>query len=206
MEVDALPIAPSERYDVLVTAARPGAWFLYCAAPGHAAAGEQVLVVYEGHEGAKPEAPVEGVSGLSMWLYGLGRGRAVLPRPSRHERSFDLTLGGGMMGSEIWTINGKQYPNTDPLDVRKGDRVRVRLGNMSMEAHPMHLHGQSFKILAVNGERLDVPIVKDCVDVEAHMGTVDIEFTAHNPGNWFFHCHKPMHMDGGMIALARISG
>jgi FtsP/CotA-like multicopper oxidase with cupredoxin domain len=206
VEVDALPIAPSERYDALVTARRPGAWFLYCAAPGHAAAGEQVLVVYEGRDSAKPEAPVEGVSGLSVWQYGLGRGRPVLPRPSPRERNFDLTLGGGMMGSEVWTINGKQYPNTDPLDARKGDRVRVRLGNMSMEAHPMHLHGQSFKVLAVNGRRLDVPLVKDSVDVEAHMGAVDIEFTAHNPGDWFFHCHKPMHMDGGMIALARVSG
>jgi FtsP/CotA-like multicopper oxidase with cupredoxin domain len=46
--------------------------------------------------------------------------------------------------------------------------------------------------------------VKDTVDVEAHMGSTDIEFTAHNPGDWFFHCHKPMHMEGGMIALARI--
>jgi multicopper oxidase len=205
VEVDVLPIAPSERYDAVVTAARPGAWFLYCAAPGHAAAGEQVLVVYEGRDGVKPEAPVEGVAGLSAWQYGLGRGRAVLAPPSRQERTFDLTLGGGMMGSDVWTINGKRYPDSDPLDARKGDRVRVRLGNMSMEAHPMHLHGQSFKVVAVNGQRLDAPIVKDCVDVEGHMGTVDIEFTAHNPGDWLFHCHKPMHMEGGMMALARIS-
>jgi len=75
---------------------------------------------------------------------------------------------------------------------------------MSMEAHPMHLHGQSFKVLAVNGRRLNQPIVKDSVDVEAHMGSVTIEFTAHNPGDWFFHCHKPMHMEGGMITLAKI--
>lgn len=68
----------------------------------------------------------------------------------------------------------------------------------------MHLHGQSFEVLAVNGRQLDTPIVKDSVDVEAHMGAVDIEFIAHNPGDGFFHCHKPMHMDGGMIALARI--
>jgi FtsP/CotA-like multicopper oxidase with cupredoxin domain len=110
-----------------------------------------------------------------------------------------------MMGSDVWTINGKQYPRTDPLRVRRGDLVRVRFSNMSMEAHPMHLHGQSFKVLAVNGRRLPAPIVKDSVDVEAHMGTVDIEFTAHNPGDWFFHCHKPMHMEGGMITLAKIA-
>ena len=109
-----------------------------------------------------------------------------------------------MMGSEVWTINDKRYPDTDPLRLRKGDRARVRFRNMSMEAHPMHLHGQSFKVLAVNGQRLPAPIVKDSVDVEAHMGSVVIEFTAHNPGDWFFHCHKPMHMEGGMITLAKI--
>jgi FtsP/CotA-like multicopper oxidase with cupredoxin domain len=109
-----------------------------------------------------------------------------------------------MMGSDAWTINGKQYPQTDPLRVRRGDRVRVRFENQSMEAHPMHLHGQSFRVLAVNGARYAAPLVKDSVDVEAHMGAVELEFTAHNPGDWFFHCHKPMHMDGGMITLVQI--
>lgn len=108
------------------------------------------------------------------------------------------------MGSDVWTINGKQYPKTEPLRLRKGDLVRVRFFNHSMEAHPMHLHGQSFKVLAVNGQGLPAPIVKDSVDVEAHMGSVDIEFIAHNPGDRFFHCHKPMHMRGGMVTLAKI--
>jgi len=204
VEVEAVPIAPSERYDVQVVAGQPGAWFLYCAEPGHAAAGEQVAVLYEGHEGRKPEAPVEGIAGLDLWHYGWGRGRGDLPRATGRERSFELLLSGGMMGSDVWTINGKQYPRTDPLRVRKGDRVRVRFENHSMEAHPMHLHGQSFKVLAVNGARYREPLVKDSVDIEPHMGAVDIEFTAHNPGDWFLHCHKPMHMDGGMITLAQI--
>lgn len=58
----------------------------------------------------------------------------------------------------------------------------------------------TFKILTVNGQRLSAPIVKDTVDVEAHMGSVVIEFTAHNSGDWFLHCHKPDHMEGGMIS------
>ncbi|MBI2461846.1 MAG: multicopper oxidase family protein [Candidatus Rokubacteria bacterium] len=205
VEVDAVPIAPSERYDLQFTASRPGAWSLYCAEPGHAAAGEQVLVVYEGREGAQPEPPVEGVTGLDLWHYALGRGRDILPPASGQERTYDLVLSGGMMGSDAWTINGKQYPQTDPLRLRKGDLARIRFQNDSMEAHPMHLHGQSFKVLAVNGQRLLAPIVRDSVDVEAHMGSVVIEFTAHNPGDWFLHCHKPMHMEGGMITLARIA-
>ncbi len=204
VEVDAVPIAPSERYDVQFIAEKPGAWFLYCSQHGHADAGEQVLVSYEGREESKPEAPVAGVSGLDLWQYGLARGRQVLPRSSGQERSFDLTLSGGMMGSDVWTINGKRYPDTDPLRVKKGDLVRVALNNMSMEAHPMHLHGQSFKVLSVNRRRLTEPIIRDSIDVDGHMGSVLIEFTAHNPGDWFFHCHKPMHMDGGMITVAKI--
>jgi multicopper oxidase len=202
--VDAVPIAPSERYDVRFVADRPGAWFLSCAKPGHARAGEQVLIIYEGHEDAKPEIPVEGLHSLSLWYYGLGHGQEILPRAWGRERTYELTLSGGMMGSDVWTINGKRYPNTDPLHLRRGDHVRVQLSNMSMEAHPMHLHGQSFKVLAVNGRRLVQPLVKDSVDIEAHMGSVTVEFTAHNPGDWFFHCHKPTHMEGGMIALAKI--
>jgi FtsP/CotA-like multicopper oxidase with cupredoxin domain len=209
VEVEAVPIAPSERYDVLVTADRPGAWFLYCAHPGHPGAGEQVLVVYDGHERATPGAAKEGVTGLRLWHYAMGRGRDILPRASGGVRAFSQTLsGGGMMGSgsDEWTINGKRYPATDPIAVRKGELIQVRLGNMSMEAHPMHLHGQSFKVVGVNGQRLAAPLVKDSVDVDPHMGTVDIEFTAHNPGDWFFHCHKPMHMEGGMIALVKVAG
>jgi FtsP/CotA-like multicopper oxidase with cupredoxin domain len=204
--VDAVPIAPSERYDVLVHADHPGAWWLSCAQPGHAAAGEQVMLVYEGREGRRPDAVTEGIAGLHLWHYSLGQGRDVLPAASGAVRSFTQTLSGGMMGSDNWTINGKQYPSTDPIAVKRGERVRVRLGNMSMEAHPMHLHGQSFAVLAVRGERLVHPLIKDSVDVEAHMGAVDIEFAAHNPGDWFFHCHKPMHMEGGMIALVKIAG
>ena len=204
-EVDAVPLAPSERYDVLVTADRPGAWLLYCAEPGHAGAGEQIRVVYEGHETDTPTAPPAGVAKLRLWRYGLGLGRNVLPEPLGREQTFELVLSGGMMGGDEWTINGKRYPKTDPLRLRKGDRVRVRFENNSMEAHPMHLHGQSFRVLAANGRRFAAPIVKDSVDVEAHMGSVEIEFTAHNPGEWFLHCHKPMHMEGGMITLASIA-
>lgn len=138
---------------------------------------------------------------LDDWATGTGR---PVPSTSAGTAGARGSMG-GMMGSDVWTINGKQYPHTDSLRLRRGDRVRVRFNNMSMEAHPMHLHGQSFKVLAVNGRRLSHPIVKDSVDVEAHMGSVDIEFTAHNPGDWFFHCHKPMHMEGGMITLAKIA-
>jgi FtsP/CotA-like multicopper oxidase with cupredoxin domain len=202
--VDAVPIAPSERYDVMFVADRPGAWFLYCAAPGHLGAGDQVPVVYEGFEGASPEAPAPSLSNLVVWDCSLGQGRQILPAPTGQSLTYDLALAGGMMGSDAWTINGKQYPNTDPMRLKRGDRVRVRFANTSTEAHPMHLHGQSFRVLAVNGRQLSQPLIKDTVNVEAPTGSAEIEFTASNPGDWLFHCHKAMHMDGGMVVLVKI--
>src|SRR6266851_4047450 len=119
VEVDALPIAPAERYDVVVTANHPGAWFLHCTQPGHVEAGERMLMVYEGHARATPPAPERGITGLTLWENSMGRGRAVLPVATGDARSVILTLGGGMMGSEVWTINGKQYPDTEPIRCRK---------------------------------------------------------------------------------------
>lgn len=205
VDVDALPIAPAERYDVVVAAEYPGAWFVYCTQPGHAEAGEQMLVVYEGHAKANPPDIERGIAGLTVWDYALGRGRSVLPAATNKDaRTFVMTLGGGMMGSDVWTINGKRYPDTDPIRCAKGDRVRVMIRNNSMEAHPMHLHGQSFRLLAANSTRYAEPLVKDVVDVEPHMGSALVELVAHNPGNWFFHCHKPMHMMGGMITVLKV--
>jgi FtsP/CotA-like multicopper oxidase with cupredoxin domain len=144
---------------------------------------------------------------VRFWTYLGGGGRANGPSAAAPPRVVDQVLSGGMMGgSERWTINGKRYPDTDPIALRRGERLRVRWRNHSMEAHPMHLHGQSFRVVAINGERLALPLVKDTVDVEAHMGSAEIEFTGHNPGHWFLHCHKPMHMEGGMIALVKIAG
>jgi FtsP/CotA-like multicopper oxidase with cupredoxin domain len=205
VDVDALPIAPAERYDAVVVANRPGAWFLHCTQPGHVDAGERMLVLYEGHARATPPDPEPGIAGLALWEYASGHGRPVLPAAMGESRRAVLTLSGGMMGSDDWTINGRRYPDTEPIACRTGDRVTIELRNMSMEAHPMHLHGQSFRVLAANGARFAEPLVKDVVDVEAHMGSAVIELTAHNPGDWFFHCHKPMHMMGGMIALLRVA-
>jgi FtsP/CotA-like multicopper oxidase with cupredoxin domain len=204
VDVDALPIAPAERYDAVVVANHAGAWFLHCTQPGHVEAGERMPVLYEGHARATAPDPEPGIAGLTLWGYGSGHGRQVLPAATGESRTSVMTLSGGMMGSDDWTINGKRYPDTDPITCRKGDRVKIALRNMSMEAHPMHLHGQSFRLLAANGTRYPEPLVKDVVDIDAHMGSAVIELTAHNGGDWFFHCHKPMHMMGGMIALVRV--
>jgi multicopper oxidase len=205
VEVDALPIAPSERYDVLVVANRPGAWFLQCVQPGHAEAGERTAVLYEGSRGATPEQVPQGIAGLVVWNYALEQGRDVLRRAAGPARAFNQTLSDGMMESDRWTINGKQYPDTDPIAVKEGDLVRVRLANISMEAHPMHLHGHSFRMLAVNGQRLAAPLVKDTVARGGAQGRRGYRVHGRQPGRLVLSLPQA-HAHGGRDDLARQSG
>jgi FtsP/CotA-like multicopper oxidase with cupredoxin domain len=69
----------------------------------------------------------------------------------------------------------------------------------------MHLHGQSHRVLAVNGVRLANPIVKDVTDVHPMMGTIAVEFTAQFPGRWPYHCHLWPHSEGRMFTYVDIS-
>jgi FtsP/CotA-like multicopper oxidase with cupredoxin domain len=87
----------------------------------------------------------------------------------------------------------------------KGQRVEIDLVNHSLMAHPMHLHGHAFQVLAVNG----TPIrgaVRDTVLVTPMMGSVRIAFDADNPGRWAFHCRNLYHMMTGMMTEFRYRG
>jgi FtsP/CotA-like multicopper oxidase with cupredoxin domain len=71
-------------------------------------------------------------------------------------------------------------------------------------SHPFHLHGHSFRVLGKPGElNLVDPPLKDTVMVPAHEDLV-IQWTASNPGNWFFHCHIAWHMAAGMTRVVQI--
>lgn len=200
-EADAVKLAPAERVDVEFLAGNPGIWELRSLNNDHAEQGMKTVLQYEGFSrGVQSRSPTSGA--LRIWSYaGQSQGMNMPSMmPPGAGGQFSLTLSGGMMNPDVWTINGQTYPNTEPLWVRQGDRVQVRLFNMSMESHPMHLHGHSFRVIDFNGQSLS--LVKDTVNV-GHMDTVDIEFVANNSGTWFFHCHKPMHMEGGMITLVK---
>jgi FtsP/CotA-like multicopper oxidase with cupredoxin domain len=127
--------------------------------------------------------PLGSAAGDGAW------GRHDGSEPSqRPDRTYDLSLSGGMMNSTTWTINGKSFPNTDGLQVRNGERVRIRLSNMSMQDHPMHLHGDTFQMVGADGRAIDGPF-KDTLTVRP-MERYEIEFVATDPGTWLFHCYN----------------
>jgi hypothetical protein len=92
-------------------------------------------------------------------------------------------------------INGKAGPATTPLIVRLGDRVRIRMINLGMDHHPMHLHGHTFVVTGTEGGRIPQTawIPGNTVLVGVAQAR-DIEFVANNPGDWMLHCHLPHHM------------
>lgn len=106
-----------------------------------------------------------------------------------------MLTGGGPDYS--WGFNGQAMMHQSLLSVREGERIVVMFHNMTMMSHPMHLHGHYFKIVEVNGQRIDGAI-RDTVLVPP-MQTVSIMFDADNPGVWAFHCHHIYHMNSGMM-------
>jgi len=101
-----------------------------------------------------------------------------------------------MSDFNVLTFNGKSFPSTAPLVVKQGQRVRIRLGNLSqMDHHPIHLHGYRFKITATDGEKIPVSAQWPETSALVAVGqTRDIEFIADAPGDWIMHCHMTHHI------------
>lgn len=110
---------------------------------------------------------------------------------------------------DTFIINGRAFPYTQPLDVRKGERVRIRIINVGYEQHYMHSHSHRFEIVALDGNSVQgTPQIRDTVAVGPGQ-RVDIILIADNPGVWPFHCHNLLHVandsvyPGGMLTFIR---
>lgn len=101
-----------------------------------------------------------------------------------------------MTDFNVLTMNSKSFPGTEPLVVRTGQRVRIRIGNLSaMDNHPIHLHGYSFWITGTDGGPIPKSAQWPETTVIVPVGSVrDIEFVASYPGDWAMHCHFTHHI------------
>jgi FtsP/CotA-like multicopper oxidase with cupredoxin domain len=104
-----------------------------------------------------------------------------------------------MTDFNLFTLNSRAWPGTAPLVAKKGDRIRVRFGNLSMDSHPMHLHGYRFETTGTEGGRVPASARIREATVNVPVGTArDIEWVADVPGDWAFHCHKSHHTMNAM--------
>ncbi len=119
-----------------------------------------------------------------------------------------------LVNINYFTMNGKVFPATSDLPVRKGERVRITLIHMGAAFHPFHLHGHQFRIAALDGNEIPraQQVARNVVPLLPGE-SVDIEFEATNPGVWALHCHEPHHMlnnyassPGGLLALVVYQG
>ena len=100
----------------------------------------------------------------------------------------------------MWTWNSRVFPGIDPLPVRLGDRVRVRMANLTMTNHPIHLHGHRVAVSCTDGGWVPETAQSPETTVDVPVGAIRaFEFVADNPGDWAFHCHKnsPCHERDG---------
>jgi FtsP/CotA-like multicopper oxidase with cupredoxin domain len=104
-----------------------------------------------------------------------------------------------MLDFNLWTINTRVFPGIDSMNVRQGDRVRIRIGNLTMTNHPFHLHGHEFVTTGTDGGWIRPEGRWPEVTTDLGVGQMKaIEFIADEPGDWPFHCHKSHHTMNAM--------
>lgn len=104
-----------------------------------------------------------------------------------------------MLDFNLWTFNSRAFPGIDTMNVRQNDRVRIRVGNLTMTNHPIHLHGHEFEVTGTDGGWTRPESRWPEVTTDIGVGQMRaIEFVADEPGDWAFHCHKSHHTMNAM--------
>ena len=104
-----------------------------------------------------------------------------------------------MTDFNLFTFNSRVFPGIDPMVVRQGDKVRVRVGNLTMTNHPIHMHGHEFEVTGTDGGWTRPESRWPEVTTDVAVGQMRaVEFTATDPGDWAFHCHKSHHTMNAM--------
>lgn len=103
-----------------------------------------------------------------------------------------------MLDFNLWTWNSRAFPGIDPLVARTGERVRIRVGNLTMTNHPIHMHGPHFEVTGTDGGWIRPSARWPEVTTDIAVGQMRaIEFDA-LAGDWAIHCHKSHHTMNAM--------
>ena len=189
------PIAIAQRADIRLTMPAAGGAFPVLFRPEGVAARTGILLASPGASIGKVAEEGDAPPPLDLGQELLYRAVAKLREEPVNRTEMLMLTGGGP--DYTWGFNGKPMMHETLFTVREGERIAVMMHNMTGMAHPMHLHGHYFKVIAIGGTAIDGAI-RDVVLVPP-MQTVTVAFDADNPGSWAFHCHHLYHMNAGMM-------
>jgi len=194
------PVKPGETFTYEFAVKDAGTFFYH----SHVETDRQIPAGLSGPFIVDPEQPEDGVDldytvMLQEWRVNPATGETWPAMPAMAEPNF-------------FTINGRAFPATETLEVRRGQRVRIRFIGAGQFAHPMHLHGFPFQIVATDGHPVPelARLTKDTINV-APGERYDVEFVAEEEGTWIFHCHILHHVTnddlepGGLIFAIRVT-
>lgn len=202
--VEVIQLTVGERVDALVEMNNPGIWVLGSIRDADRTIGLGVVVEYAGQQG-EPRwmAPRNPAWDYTVFGNQVAANQQPAPAPEPDGRlDFAINM---LPTTDVpfnwWTINGKSYPDTDPLLVKAGKRYRIAFRNSKDDSHPLHLHRHSFELVSVAGKPT-AGIIKDVVQVRLGT-TVEVDFIANNPGLSLLHCHNQEHMDFGFKTMVK---
>lgn len=193
------PIQPGETFTYEFIAKPAGTFMYHSHFEGDIQVGAGLyapMIIDPKEPEANPPA-VDEVLMISEWLQRDGQTFAAMPMSG--------------MEPNFFTLNGKAFPATQEITVKKGERVRLRFIGIGQFIHPMHLHGVPFKIIATDGHPVPeaAQLTKDTVSV-APGERYDIEFVASEAGQWMLHCHILHHTTndnvepGGLMLMINV--
>jgi FtsP/CotA-like multicopper oxidase with cupredoxin domain len=202
-----LAIAPGERYDIEFTATGDN-FAINCQSESQARMDMKIQVQVDGNTKRVDAQMNADLPVLDITTY--GQAKPVDPS-AKYDIDTKLVLNNVVVQKdgkqeEVYTINGKISPDIPPLQVKKGQKVKVTMTNEGSSDHPMHLHGHFFQVLSKNGQLLQgSTLLKDTLNVRPGE-TYEVVFVADNDGNWMFHCHDLHHAAAGMMTTVEYEG
>jgi len=194
--VEVLEMGTAERISAIVEMKTPGVWILGTPKDDDRRDGMGVVVEYAGRTGApqwvKPQK--------KPWDYTAFGGTNAARNP---DETIPLVFGkinGGQGGFNHWTVNGSAFDEkAAPKTLKKGRRYRLIFDNQTDDAHPVHLHRNSFELTKVHGKPTS-GVLKDVVLVKGFR-QIEVDFSPAMEGLTLFHCHQQLHMDFGFKLL-----
>lgn len=198
-DVTQKPVQPGETFTYEFVAKPAGTFMYHSHFEGDVQVGAGLyapFIIEPKQEAVKPDVDVTLM--LSEWRVVDGQTFAAMP------------MGG--MEPNYFTVNGKAFPATETINVKQGQRVRLRFIGIGQFVHPMHLHGLPFKIVATDGHPVPeaAQLTKDTVSI-APGERYDVEFIATEPGQWMVHCHILHHTTndnvepGGLMFMLNVT-